>query len=261
MVMWEELITRYGGKLVSGMPKYVQLREVLILAIRDGFMPQGTKLPPEVQLSKLTPYSLGTVQKALKDLAEAGYLIRRQGLGTFVADTASRMNSPWHCRFGGDKDGEFLPVYPKVISRQVAVFDTEWAKMLNPEDCSLIQINRIMDIGREFLVYIKFFLNSKRFHGFLEKTVEELEQLNFKTILYKQFNIPINHVSYTLRVKPLESEICRAINLPEDTVGAQYNAVASSGKGNPIYYQQIFIPPNNRKLYISDSFNLPENWT
>ena len=247
--------------MVAGMPKYVQLREILILAIRDGHLPSGAKIPPEAKLAQITPFSLGTVQKALKDLAENGYLTRRQGLGTFVADTATRMDSPWHCRFGADKEGEFLPVYPKVISRQVAVFETEWAKMLNPENGRLIQIDRILDIGREFLVYIKFFLSKERFHGFLLKNTEELEQLNFKTILYKQYNIPINHVSYTLKIHPLDDKVCQAINLPRQTIGAQYNVVASFGKGNPIYYQQIFIPPNNRKLYISDSFNLPEYWT
>ena len=257
----KKLIERYEGNLVSGMPKYVQLREALVMAIRDGYLPSGSKIPPEAKLAKLTRFSLGTVQKALKDLAENGHLTRRQGLGTFVADAATRMDVPWHCRFGGDREGEFLPVYPKVVSRQVAVFDTEWARMLSPVDGSLIQINRIMDIGREFMVYIKFFLNSSKFHGFLQKSVQELEQYNFKTILYKEFNIPINHVSYTLQIHKLEDQVCQAIKQPVGSMGAEYSVVASSGKANPIYYQQIFIPPNKRKLYISDSFNPPEYWT
>lgn len=43
------------------------------------------KLPPEIRLAELVGCSRSTVQRALKELAERGVIIRRHGYGTFLA--------------------------------------------------------------------------------------------------------------------------------------------------------------------------------
>jgi len=203
---------------------------------------------------------LGTVQKALNNLADRGFLFRRQGLGTFVADSVSQMEAPWHCRFTSDREGEFLPVYPKVVARKIFKTDFEWARILNPETFEVIQIDRIMDIGHEFNVYVKFYLNNKYFPYFLSCSIKELEKYNFKTIIYREYNLNVSQMTYTLMIGALGAEICRSIQVSEDTAGGIYSVVAGCGKNSPVYYQEIFIPPNPRKLHISDSSNIPEYW-
>lgn len=257
---WSKIFESRRSNEIQGIPKYVHFREALLAAIRDGALPPGTRIPPETRLAEETRYSLGTVQKALKNLADRGYLVRRQGLGTFVADAVSQMEVPWHCRFASDREGEFLPVYTKVVARTVITIDAEWGRILNPETCEVIQIDRVMDIGHEFNVYIKFYLNSKTFSNFLSYSTQYLEKNNFKTILYKEHSLNISHMTYTLTIAPLGPQVCSSINVPEDTVGAIYGVVAGCGKNHPVYYQEIFIPPNPRKLHISDSSNIPEYW-
>ena len=259
-MIWNEIFLNHRGPEIQGIPKYVQFREALLASIRTGRLPAGARLPPETQLAGETPFSLGTIQKALKDLADRGYLFRRQGLGTFVADAVSQMEVPWHCRFTSDREGEFLPVFAKVVARKAVTIDAEWARILNPESCEVIQIDRVMNIGHEFNVYIKFYLNSGLFPTFLTYSIQELEKYNFKTILYREYSLTITQMTYTLMIDGLGPEICRSIHLPEDTVGAVYSVVAGCGKNSPVYYQEIFIPPNPRKLHISDSSNIPEYW-
>ena len=259
--MEDNFYLKYQSVKIEGLPKYAQLREALHAAIEDGYWTPGSQLPPEMELVRVTPFSLGTVQKALHALVEKGIVIRRQGHGSFVAENRREMDKPWHCRFASDVKAIFLPVYPKILLQKMISSNAWWRRLLNKDTDNIIQIDRLVDIGHEFFVYIKFFLNGDKFFKFLDKPIDELERANFKTILRQEYNLPTTHMSYTLRVTELPVDISRAIEVPEKTIGLVYEIVASSGKMNPIYYQEIFIPPNKRKLHISDSSNIPQYWT
>jgi GntR family transcriptional regulator len=256
----DNFFEKYRISGIKGLPKYAQLREALLAAIRDGYWKPGSKLPPEGQLALDTPFSLGTVQKALRSLVEEGAIIRRQGMGSFVSHDQRQMDLPWHLRFAGDREEKYLPVYPKVVLRRKDVSPGPWAVLLGNRKDSFVQIDRVMNIGNEFLVYAKFFANGKKFGGFLKKPVEELEKTNFKTILRRDYNQTITRMTHNLRVIPLPPEICRDIRVREETVGLVMEILALSGTKNPVYYQELYIPPNNRKLHISDLSNIPEYW-
>src|SRR5579872_5033323 len=73
-----------------GVPKYAQLRRAIIAAIEEGYWQPGAKLPTELELARLTPFSLGTVQRGLRALAEEGIIERRQGHGSFIAEPRHR---------------------------------------------------------------------------------------------------------------------------------------------------------------------------
>jgi GntR family transcriptional regulator len=251
---------KYQISSIKGLPKYAQLREALLAAIQDGHWKPGSKLPPEGQLVRDTPFSLGTVQKALNSLVEEGIIVRRQGLGSFVSQVQQQMDRPWHLRFVSDKEGAYLPVYPKVVLRRKDVKPGLWAPLLGNKKDSFLQIDRVLNIGREFLVYAKFFANGKKFGEFLKKSNEELEKTNFKTILRRDHNQTITRMTHNLRILPLPSEVCRAIKVREETVGLVMEILAVSGTKNPVYYQELYIPPNNRKLHISDLSNISEYW-
>lgn len=258
--MANNFFEKYQISSIKGLPKYAQLREALLAAIQDRHWKPGSKLPPEGQLVRETPFSLGTVQKALNSLVDEGMIVRRQGLGSFVSPEQRQMDLPWHLRFVGDREEKYLPVYPRVVLRRKEVRPGPWAYLLGNNKDLFIQIDRVMNIGNKFLAYSKFFANGKKFGRFLKKSIEELEKTNFKTILRRDYNVIIARMTYNLRITPLPPEICRAIKVPEDTIGLVMEILAISERKNPVYYQELFIPPNNRKLHISDLSNIPAYW-
>lgn len=67
-----------------GVPKYVQLAEIIRTRILDGTYLTGEQLPPEVELIRETGYSRDTVRAAVKLLRESGWVTVTHGLGTFV---------------------------------------------------------------------------------------------------------------------------------------------------------------------------------
>ena len=254
------LFEKYRGPDVANLPKYAWLREALREAIEDGAWPPGAQLPTEAELARVTPFSLGTVQKALRALVEEGVVVRRQGHGTFVAEQRRQMDAPWHCRFVGEGESEFLPVYPKVVLRRQEADAGAWNAILAPEGGRVLQIDRTIRIGEEFLVYSRYFASARRFAGLLEKSDAELESTNFKILLRREYNLPIRGLTQTIRLRPFPAAITAAIGVPEGTVGMMLEIVASAGPTNPVYYQELFVPPTARKLYISDTGTLPEYW-
>lgn len=247
----------YRGPQIQGLPKYARLREAFIAAIEDGYFRPGQKLPTEAELARDTPFSLGTVQKALKALVDAGVIVRRQGDGTFVAERLRQMDVPWHCRFFGDDEKTFLPAFPKVVLRKLPAPTGPWSRVLAPTGDTVLQIDRVIRIGGEFAVYSRYFANADKFGRLMEKTDAELERTNFKILVRREYNTPVIRVSQTIRVIEFPKHICRAIGIADGATSMLLEIVASSGFDNPVYFQELYIPPTTRKLYISDSSTLP----
>jgi len=67
---------------------YQQIVDGLKREISEGRLPPGTALPSFRKLAEDLLVSVITVKRAYEDLERAALIYRRQGLGTFVADTA-----------------------------------------------------------------------------------------------------------------------------------------------------------------------------
>ena len=69
----------------DGLPLYLQLASLTRRCISSGLLKPGDQLPSEAELCRHFNISRSTVRQALKELAEQGLVLRRQGLGSFVA--------------------------------------------------------------------------------------------------------------------------------------------------------------------------------
>src|SRR5688500_3504402 len=75
---------------VTQLPKYEQVKRSLISEIELGKWAVGGAIPSESQLLQRFSVSRPTLVRSLQDLVREGYLYRRQGKGTFVAERAAR---------------------------------------------------------------------------------------------------------------------------------------------------------------------------
>ena len=109
-----DFIDEFRKPSLPGLPKYGQLREMLVAAISAGRWGPGEKLPAETDLTRLTGFSLGTVQRALRALVHEGLVVRTQGSGTFVTNVRGPIDEPLHLRFLGEAgEPRFLPMFPR----------------------------------------------------------------------------------------------------------------------------------------------------
>jgi GntR family transcriptional regulator len=70
----------------SPMPLYYQIQENLRELIRGQEIPKGESLPSERELSDLYGVNRLTVRQAIAELVNEGVLVRKRGIGTFVAE-------------------------------------------------------------------------------------------------------------------------------------------------------------------------------
>src|SRR3954468_12935586 len=69
----------------AGMPLYRVVKRSLLSAIESGTYPPGETLPSETEIAGAMGVSIGTLRRAVDELAAEHILVRRQGRGTFVA--------------------------------------------------------------------------------------------------------------------------------------------------------------------------------
>jgi GntR family histidine utilization transcriptional repressor len=70
----------------TAQPRYLRIKEYILEGIRKKEFLPGNKIPPELELASQFSVSRMTVNKAVRDLAEAGILLRFAGDGTYVAE-------------------------------------------------------------------------------------------------------------------------------------------------------------------------------
>ncbi len=70
---------------VEPQPLYLRVKHYIETRIRSGAWPPETRIPSENELVASLGVSRMTVNRALRELSAAGYLVRLQGVGTYVA--------------------------------------------------------------------------------------------------------------------------------------------------------------------------------
>ena len=88
--MYPESVTHDPPKKLQASPLYSQLARRFEHNIRTKLWSVGEVLPSEGNLARQFGVSVGTARKALEVLEREGWILRRQGRGTFVADPAKR---------------------------------------------------------------------------------------------------------------------------------------------------------------------------
>jgi GntR family transcriptional regulator len=233
----------------SAVPKYLQLRDALRAAIANGRWSAGERIPAEDALTAVTGLSLGTVQRAVRTLADDGVVVRRHGLGTFIVGHEKPMNAPfYHCRFLDD-DGRQLPIFSKALARRPAARAGEWSRHLSGAD--VVCIERLFSINDEFTIYTHLYLDAARFPTLAATPVAKLHGINFKDLIAREYHLPLKRFSEKLTVTVFPAHVCKAIGVKRATSGAVLEVVAHDPSGGPVYFQDLHIPPNRRRLFIA----------
>jgi len=241
--MIEMIRARVASAQPAGGPKYQVLRNAILAAISSGDWTPGARLPTEAELSKIVPYSLGTVQKAYGQLVKDGLIVRTRGRGSFVASLHRQMAEPWHCRFLDD-DGNVLPVYPRLLGHEPAGGDRRWRDLFGPR-AQVVRIDRSVSINDEFEVFIRFFAPRAIATPLLKLPRKNVESANFKTVILRELGMPITRIVQT--VAAADETMWRDLAMP-GPVNLMLAATGYASDRKAVYFQEIYIPHNKRRL-------------
>jgi DNA-binding GntR family transcriptional regulator len=131
------------------------VRSELRRAILGGEFPVGTKLPNEEQLCDRFDVSRVTIREAVRGLIEDGYVVRRQGSGTYVTRRPLLRNSlDVNFSYTEFLEGSGLRAGRKVLGTRTMPADETVAEALAlAPGSAVIEIRRIRTADRQPAVY------------------------------------------------------------------------------------------------------------
>lgn len=235
----------------NGLTLHAQLRTALLDSIHAGHWVAGDRLPPDIDLAAATQLSLGTVQRALRDLTEVGVVRRQQGSGSYVASAPHRIDDVAHCRFLDD-EGTVLPVFSQAVGRRAVGRKGPWNSVF-PATARLVRLDRVFSVNDEFHAFSSFYFDGARFPGLATRALPELAGTNFKALLAAEAAVPPGPSSQTMRLVAAAGDVAGHLGVEPGSVVAQLDiARRIAGSVEPFYFMQMFVPPTERRLVTHD---------
>ncbi len=125
---------------------HAQVYEQLKALLLEGHWKAGEKIPSEAELCRMTGVSRVSVRTALKSLIAQGFLISRQGDGTFVVNISVDMNMDLLVPIIGLDKRNILEVlqYRKILEVGIVplIFENLTEKNLRDLECNLVELEQ-----------------------------------------------------------------------------------------------------------------------
>ncbi len=125
---------------------HAQVYEQLKALLLEGHWKAGEKIPSEAQLCRMTGVSRVSVRTALKSLIAQGFLVSRQGDGTFVVDVSVDMNMDLLVPIIGLDKRNILEVlqYRKILEVGIVplIFQNLTEENIKDLECNLVELER-----------------------------------------------------------------------------------------------------------------------
>ncbi len=245
----EDFVKRYWPAQTD-LPKHETLSRAFTKSIMDGFWAAGARLPTEAELVRTTPCSLGTVQRALRNLAFTGIIQRRRGSGSIVSDLSRRIDGPWHMRFldADGPAGSFLPVATRVLQRDIISDHGPWSADLGQTAETVVRIERVMVIDDRFDVFNLFYALADNFPELVTPPLSELNGINLKDMMARGQHLAVERSRQLMRFEHPPAWISQKCRWPKGERASVLNVVGYAPDGQAMYYQDYFIPPTELTL-------------
>jgi GntR family transcriptional regulator len=157
----------------AGMPLYRAVERALLGAVEAAAFAPGDALPSEAALAAAFEVSIGTVRRAVDELAAEHVVVRRQGRGTFVAthDAGRLMFQFFHVERG---DGRREMPQVELLSFQRGRAGEEAAQrlQLRPGD-SVIEVENVLRLQGKAVIHDRLTLPAGLFRGLSERRLRE----------------------------------------------------------------------------------------
>lgn len=229
-------------KEASLVPLYQQLLEEIKYSIDTGKYAYEEKIPTEPELSEKYGVSRITVRRAVDELCTEGYLVKKQGKGTFVcrpkllrkiARTNDVQGFSEACRLNNMVPGA------KVTNLQISVARADEAKFFRiEENAKVLYSQRVRTADGIPIMLENNFFPYESF-SYLEK--EDLNEVSlFKTL--KKHGVEVKEtIKSTLEIVKAETDHAKLLDVAVGEPLFYMNAYFTDTKGEPVFIGRQYM--------------------
>jgi len=230
-------------KQENRVPLYLQLKESLRSSITTGKLKAGDKIPTEVELSEKYNISRVTVRKAVSELVEEGYLVRKQGKGTFVQSQKIERKVVHLTSFTAACEAHGLKASSKTVKREIILPASNDKKRLQlEEDDQLLFIQRVRYADEQPLMLENNYFSFKKYKFLLEENL----QGSIYQLLQDKYQIILNNPGET------SLELVRAL----DDVASLLDVPI----GEPLFYMETVVSFEETPVYLGKQYMIGERY-
>ncbi|MDB5727465.1 MAG: GntR family transcriptional regulator [Noviherbaspirillum sp.] len=225
-------------------PLYQQIKALITRSLQSGEWKPGELIPSEIELASRFKVSLGTVRKAIDELAAENLVVRRQGKGTFVATHHEARAQFRFLRLMPD-EGEAHSAENKIIEVKRLRAPAEVARQLDMKSGdSLVYIKRVQSFDGEPTIVEEIWLPGVLFKGL---TAERLSE--YKGPMYglfeTEFGTRMIRASEKIRAVGADVATAQLLGIPENMPLLSVERVSFTYGDKPVEVR--------RGLYRTDS--------
>ena len=221
--------------------KHRLLAEAILELIQDGTLRAGDHLPTEATLAEGLPFSLGTIQKALRNLSELGVVNRKTGTGTVIAERSEEIFDLWQFRFVSDATDSVLPVYSKVMGMEKTHAKGPWSKFLGEEEY-YVRITREIDVDHRFKLMNFFYLSDCQFGSILDLGTSAFEGVHLHAVIRQEFGIGTVRTNNRVVCAAFPDPVSLRLELPSAARGIVCDILGFASSDKPLFFQQVYVP-------------------
>jgi GntR family transcriptional regulator len=200
----------------SGVPLYVQLRELVRIRIQAGEWREDEALPTEEVLAEAFAVSRATVRQALTDLVREGLILRRAGLGTFPRRAQMILRMERFLSFSDDLRERGLAPGTRLLG--VSLVDASAlpeAVAREFRTARFISISTLRLAAERPVVVFTHLFPADRF-GFLMAEQLDDPELSFYELIVRRHGISYGRAVGEISAVEATDQECGLLELPED---------------------------------------------
>ncbi|MCG7521959.1 GntR family transcriptional regulator [Ruegeria sp. Ofav3-42] len=223
-----------------GITKRSALRMSIANLTSEGVLSAGDRLPSEREMAEKSGFSLGTVQAALSQLRDLGFVSRRRGDGTVVNSKKEFDSRARHFRLRSRETG--LPVrVTDSRTRVVSVSDQgPWTSFLGSE-AGILAIQRWLVMNGNIPVYAEMYVDKQRCTEFEDMNPTDLDFVNIRVMLRKKFEAPHTVLQNRLKSEFVPQKAAEEYGLALSGYYFKVSSWAETPDGVPMYYQEFLV--------------------
>lgn len=226
-------------------PMYAQLKASLLSDIASGKYASGERIPAEPELGDRYGVSRITVRKAIKELVDEGYLIKKQGKGTFVRRHVIDRKIEYVMGFTESLERAGYHASSEVLERKILPADADLADKLDlSAGDDVLYIQRVRKGDDIPIMLENNFFPADRF-AFLEHA--DLSGSLYRLLSEEHGIRPINPKTTTLSMALADAELAKRMHV---VVGTPFFEIRT-----------LICDQDDRPVHVGHQFYLGELYT
>lgn len=219
----------------SPTPLFVQLKDVLLHGLRSGMWSEDQPLPSERQLTSELGVSRATVRQAIQELENEGWLIRRQGKGTFSSQPKVEQRLELLAGFSENMRAQGFEPTSRVLETGLTSASEKVARVFNQlPGWPVVTLRRVRLIDGEPLLYEISHINETLAPGL---ATFDLAGSLYHTLL-NHYRITLAGGEETIEAVSADAELAELLDVEPGAPLVYTERTVVTDKGQPVEFTQ-----------------------